>query len=221
MEREQSYAEAIDLSPAAIVTRYRRMVEICATKVRLERGLDSDVEEDLVAFGMVGLLEARGRYDPNRGFAFSTYAEHRVRGAIRNGLQSMQRARRAAHFAAAQQQQPVSDDDKWDRILGFYEDVAVGAVVAGATGRLEGDCEPFETPETGALQQEEHHVLREILSTLPARSQELLRLHFVEELSFVEIAKRFGVHKSRISHMYREAREQLASRLRETDSHGA
>jgi RNA polymerase sigma factor for flagellar operon FliA len=221
MEREQSYAEAIDFSPEAVVKRYRRMVEICATKVRLERGLDADVEEDLVAFGMVGLLEARRRYDPHRGFAFSTYAEHRVRGAIRNGLHSMQRARCAAQLAAVQQQEATQDGDKWDHIVGFYEDVAVGAVVAGATGRLAGDHDPFQTPEARALQQEAHEVLREILSTLPARSQELLRMRFVDDLSFVEIAKRFGVHKSRVSHMYRDAREQLAMRLSEVESDGA
>lgn len=44
--------------------------------------------DDLVAYGYVGLMEARRRYDPGMGTSFDTYARWRVRGAIFDGLRA-------------------------------------------------------------------------------------------------------------------------------------
>src|SRR5262245_2083763 len=41
---------------------------------------------DYLHYGMLGLLEAIDRYDPDRGAAFATFARYRIRGAILNGI---------------------------------------------------------------------------------------------------------------------------------------
>jgi len=45
--------------------------------------------DDLVGFGMQGLIEAGQRFDDRHGVAFTTFAYYRVRGAMFDGLRSM------------------------------------------------------------------------------------------------------------------------------------
>ncbi|MBI4480189.1 MAG: sigma-70 family RNA polymerase sigma factor [Acidobacteria bacterium] len=45
--------------------------------------------DDLVGYGTIGLLRAVERFDPHRGILLKTYAEHRIRGAILDGLRGM------------------------------------------------------------------------------------------------------------------------------------
>jgi RNA polymerase sigma factor for flagellar operon FliA len=77
-------------SPAnreAIILRYAPLVKYVAGRVAI--GLPSNVEfDDLVSFGVFGLMDAIEKFDPLRGIKFETYAIARIRGAILDGLRS-------------------------------------------------------------------------------------------------------------------------------------
>ena len=45
--------------------------------------------DDLVSWGIVGLLDAIGKYDPRKEASFPTYAQFRIRGAILDHLRSL------------------------------------------------------------------------------------------------------------------------------------
>ena len=45
--------------------------------------------DDLVEYGVIGLLEAADRFDPSIGANFMTFAYYRIRGAIYDGLRGM------------------------------------------------------------------------------------------------------------------------------------
>lgn len=45
--------------------------------------------EDIVQEGMLGLLDAIEKFEPERGFQFSTYAQIRIRGAIIDGINAL------------------------------------------------------------------------------------------------------------------------------------
>ncbi len=67
------------------VTDYLPLVGAIARA--LSRGLPPSVElDELINDGVIGLIEAMRRYDPTRGVGFSTYAGHRIRGAMLDGL---------------------------------------------------------------------------------------------------------------------------------------
>lgn len=68
-----------------LVTRYRHYVLKIARSVAIAIPHHVDVD-DLVSWGYMGLLEAASRYDPSRGTSFRTYAHHRIRGAIFDGV---------------------------------------------------------------------------------------------------------------------------------------
>jgi len=52
--------------------------------------------EDLVSYGVIGLLRAIERFDPGRGVLLKTYAEHRIRGAMLDGVRAMDSVPRSA-----------------------------------------------------------------------------------------------------------------------------
>src|SRR5688572_11710835 len=57
---------------------------------QIKKTLSPRIElDDLVGYGMAGLLEAAQRFDPNHGANFSTFGYYRIRGAIYDGLRGM------------------------------------------------------------------------------------------------------------------------------------
>src|ERR1700712_993891 len=57
---------------------------------RLGPGLPSHVEDaDLISYGLVGLIGAIERFEPERGIKFETFAMTRIRGAIIDELRSL------------------------------------------------------------------------------------------------------------------------------------
>src|SRR5882757_10377848 len=71
-----------------LVVAYSPMVKFVAG--RLGAGLPSHVEDaDLISYGLVGLIGAIERFDPDRGIKFETFAMTRIRGAIIDELRSL------------------------------------------------------------------------------------------------------------------------------------
>ena len=64
--------------------------------------------EDLMSYGMIGLLNAIERFDPARGVLLKTYAEHRIRGAILDGVRAMDWLPRSARQKERRYQETVS-----------------------------------------------------------------------------------------------------------------
>jgi len=63
---------------------------------RISAKLPSHVElNDLVSAGILGLLDAIEKFDPNRGVKFKTYAELRIKGAILDSLRNLDWAPRS------------------------------------------------------------------------------------------------------------------------------
>jgi RNA polymerase sigma factor for flagellar operon FliA len=83
-----------DLTEAS-AEEFRPLVQYIARKIhsRLPEFVRLD---DLVQFGMLGLLDAINKFDPDRDNKFKTYAEFRIRGAIFDGLRKTDLVPRSA-----------------------------------------------------------------------------------------------------------------------------
>ena len=66
---------------AKLVERYLHLVRFAARRMTVSPPRELEYE-DLLSFGKIGLLDAIEKFDPSLGFAFSTYAVPRIRGAI-------------------------------------------------------------------------------------------------------------------------------------------
>ncbi len=83
------YKEDGDLAARErLVVAYSPMVKFVAG--RLGAGLPSHVEDsDLISYGLMGLIGAIERFEPERGIKFETFAMTRIRGSIIDELRSL------------------------------------------------------------------------------------------------------------------------------------
>src|SRR4051812_32315758 len=77
----------------AIVLDHLPLVRAIAVRVHQNLPIHVDVD-DLIHNGMLGLFDATNKYDPSRNTAFSSYARHRIKGAILDGLRQLDWASR-------------------------------------------------------------------------------------------------------------------------------
>jgi RNA polymerase sigma factor for flagellar operon FliA len=71
-----------------LVLAYAPLVRVAAG--RLGSRLPAHVEEEeLISFGLSGLLKAIERFEPERGIRFESFAMHRIRGAMIDALRSL------------------------------------------------------------------------------------------------------------------------------------
>ena len=79
---------ADDRARERLVIAYSPLVKYVAG--RMASGLPSHVEEsDLISYGLVGLISAIQRFEPERDIKFETYAITRIKGAIIDELRSL------------------------------------------------------------------------------------------------------------------------------------
>jgi RNA polymerase sigma factor for flagellar operon FliA len=77
---------------------------------RLGSGLPAHVDEgDLVSYGLLGLISAIERYDPDRDVKFETYAIARIKGAILDELRALDWVPRSVRSRARQIERAMSE----------------------------------------------------------------------------------------------------------------
>jgi RNA polymerase sigma factor for flagellar operon FliA len=186
--------------------------------------------EDLVAAGYLGLTEAAARYDETRTEPFPSFAEHRIRGAIldelRRGDIMPRRVRQLARKVTTairdleQGGDPPSEQKVADKLgvsLDAYRNGLSQLVhcelesLDGGEGMLRADAS--ESPELIAANRETLERVREALSRLEQRDVTILALHYLEELSYPEIAKTLSITPSRVCQLLWRAIERLRVQL--------
>jgi RNA polymerase sigma factor for flagellar operon FliA len=189
------------------IAQHERMVHGLAHRLRRELSLRGDLD-DLIAFGFGGLLEARHRFDPGRGVRFQTFAYHRVRGAMLDGVRKMSQLPRRAHerLQAATETTPTAAPTALDKAF-----TRMSASLTAATvlhGRF-GD----ESPEAVLLKNESVTRLLEALPSLSPRQRVLVRGFYFEGRSIDAMAKELGISKSWASRLHTSALQELRAAL--------
>lgn len=95
-QRSRQIAPAPDSHREQIIKEFAHVVKAMAYRLayRLPAYMDA---EDLVSVGIIGLMDAMDKYDPNREAKFKTYAEFRIRGAMLDEIRSMDWIPRSIH----------------------------------------------------------------------------------------------------------------------------
>ena len=211
---------------------------------RLAQRLPSQVEvADLMSVGVLGLIDAAGRYKPTTGVPFDAFARRRVQGAMLDSLRdldwaprSLRRMRRdvdAAIVAARRKlgREPEDADiatelgvsvAEYQKTLEQLRTLEAGAIRSldapgdDGTSRLESCVDPSE----GVFAQLERKELRvhlaRAIDELPERERHILALYFEEELTLAEIGQVIGVTESRVSQLRTLALSRLRTLLRKS-----
>lgn len=192
--------------------------------------------EDLVAAGMRGLTEAADRYDVNRAEPFLAFAERRIRGAVLDELRCgdllPRRKRTLARrvdgaIREIENSGEVANDERVADRLGVSVDhyrsrlahlVHVGVEPLDAEGP---DHDGSTAPDAIAAQRQMFAQLRTAFDQLEQRDAQILLLHYEEDLSYQEIAKRLGITASRVCQLLWRAVDRLRAFLGVVPSVGA
>ncbi|MDB5689656.1 MAG: FliA/WhiG family polymerase sigma factor [Sphingomonas bacterium] len=193
--------------------------------------------EDLVQIGMVALVEAASGFE-DRGFAFSTYATMRIRGAMIDHLRrhaticrsamgrrrEMEGARRTLQSALGRE----PSEAELSAAMGIDPGTFRELVDSTASVRHESIDEVYsdqsmwfadveeridQTIERGQMKA----ALAARIADLPEREAMVLQLYFVEEMNLEEIGQTIGVGAARVCQIKKSALDKLRASLREWD----
>ena len=221
------------LDKSALVEQYTPFVRSIAAKIK--KTLAKNIEfDDLLAYGMAGLLEAAERYDPKFGANFMTFSYYRIRGAIYDGLRGMGWVNRSEYQKIRFEERATAYlENVANRQLGStadhksvednIEELAeqVSQLVTIYVTSLEG-LEHLEVEDTSKapidaklhdVQMKAH--VREALERLPEAERTLLTLYYFKEMSLQEVGNQLGLSKSWTSRRHAQAIEKLARILQE------
>ncbi|MCZ6628887.1 MAG: FliA/WhiG family RNA polymerase sigma factor [SAR324 cluster bacterium] len=228
-----------------MVLEYAPLVKQIANRLaaRLPDNLD---RQDLIQAGMIGLLDAIEKYDPQKETRFRTYAEFRVRGAmlddlrasdwiprsVRENADRVGRAIRSLQSELGRQPEEAEIADSLKISLAEYHTLllkakAVPLLSLENLGSFEGDeqhgsiFDLLEDPDcTDPLDTLALQHLQERLSDaireLPEKEQLLLTMYYDEELNLKEIGAVMGVTESRASQIRTQSIMRLRNALKST-----
>jgi RNA polymerase sigma factor for flagellar operon FliA len=210
---------------------------------RLARRLPPQVDvADLVSIGVLGLIEAAGRYQASTGVPFDAFARRRVQGAMLDELRGMDTAprslrklRRHVDSTISQARLTLGHEPSEDEIaaaLGMtpeqysetFEQLRMLEVAqvrqldefGSDHGPLLDLCiDPDEGPEIRLQRRELRAFLATAIGELPERERQVIALYYEEELTMAEIGEVLGVCESRVSQLRSLAISRLRSSLKD------
>jgi RNA polymerase sigma factor FliA len=211
---------------------------------RMSSALPSHVEEtDLISYGLLGLIGAVERFDPDRQVKFETYAVARIKGSIIDELRSLDwvprsvraRAREIERKAAELEHklQRAPTDEEMSAALGMSMDEFQAAITQISNSSIvaldemwnvNSGGEPLSLIDTigdsrltdpAALldMTELRDTLADAIARLPEREKIVIALYYYDGLTLREIGDVLGVTESRVSQLHTKAILRLKGRL--------
>ncbi len=165
--------------------------------------------EELVAYGHLGLVEAKQRYDPDQGVPFENYARPRIRGAVYDGLRELSNVGRREYDAVQRQRAERAAQ---------AERVTARPMATGRSARTP-DRSPDRIPrsvagdpEQVAIIRQEHARIRRAVDSLPPFERQVITAAYdLEDQgdSASAFARRTEVHRASVSRWHHAALDRL------------
>ena len=224
------------------VERYLPLVKRLAGRLAMSLPPHVD-EDDIIGYGVFGLLDALERFEAARGLKFETYASIRIRGSMIDGLRTMDWVPHSARQKVKRVQDCFNDlEYKLGRPATVEEAAGelkievkeVEGILAQAQfltltsfdeATVDNDGDSSGTPlnlltdphAQEAFQdiekEEQKQLLSEAVEKLPEKEKLVVALYYQEELTLKEIAAVLKLSESRISQLHSQALARLRGRL--------
>ncbi len=221
-----------------LIIEYADLIKYVAGRLSIYFG--SNVEyDDLVGYGVFGLIDAIDKFDINKGVKFETYASLRIRGAIIDSIRELDWVPRSLRKKSKYLERAYSElenelghaatDEQVAKKLGIsveelnktLQEVNMSTMIS-LEDYLEQNYESgFDTsngdedriPEKRIELTELKEILAESIDKLPEKERTVVTLYYFEELTLKEISTIMKVSESRISQLHTKAILRMRGRL--------
>jgi RNA polymerase sigma factor for flagellar operon FliA len=222
----------------ALVLEHLKIAKAIAVRVHASLPVHVDLD-DLVQAGILGLIDAANKFDSKKHVVFSTYAKHRIKGAMLDNLRKLDWASRdmrrrqkqmeaaSRELTAMLQRAPTEAEiaekmgikvDRWRRMM---LDLPNMSQVSLSTRANENDelpapdlpDAPENQPDSICIHEQLRSLLGEATKSLPERYQKVVTLYHYNEMTMKEIGSALGINESRVSQIHKTAIEKMATVL--------
>ncbi len=196
--------------------------------------------DDLVEFGIAGLIDAAVKYDPSKNNNFKKYAITRIKGSILDEIRKLDYLTRNAREASNKLEKTymhleqklgrMPDDAETAEELGISPDELNDMLykIRGASfisdmdfaGMPKTPVETLETVESAEpsavdnlIDSEKGEILKKCIDTLDDIEKNVLMMYYYEELTLKNIGKVLNLTESRICQIHSKAILKLKARL--------
>lgn len=223
-----------------IIVEYAPLVKVVAGRLSMYLGYNVEYD-DLVGYGVFGLIDAIDKFDPTKAVKFETYASLRIRGAILDQIRKMdwiprtvrQKQRQiddAIKKIEAEKGEAANDDEvakelgiSGDEYADWQSQMAVTNVISldefnenstddGVGGR-ETIADAAPGPEEVLEEKELKKTLADALELLTEKERKVILLYYYEELTLKEISNILEVSESRVSQLHMKGLAKMKTKL--------
>lgn len=222
-----------------LILEYAPLVKVVAGRMNMYLG--NNVEyDDLVGYGVFGLIDAIDKFDAFKDVKFETYASLRIRGAILDQIRKMDwiprtiRQRQKQIDSVMHQIEVakgreatdeeiavalgISDDEytQWQSqmkitgVVSLNEYIESGSDISNEKAQF---SRHFEQPEEAIEKEELKQMLMEALELLTEKEKKVILLYYYEDLTLKEISNILEVSESRVSQLHTKALSKMKTKL--------
>lgn len=221
-----------------LILEYAGLVKIVAGRLGMYLGYTVEYD-DLVGYGVFGLIDAIDKFEMSKGVKFETYASLRIRGAILDQIRKMDwiprtlrqkqkkmdtaltvletRLGRNATDAELAEELEISEEE----LVNWKNQTKVANLVSldeyleqGSEVKMDAAIVPkFEQPEEVVEKQELKRMLQQAIEDLTDNERKVITFYYFEELTLKEISKILEVSESRISQLHTKALKKMKEKL--------
>ncbi|HLY39876.1 MAG TPA: FliA/WhiG family RNA polymerase sigma factor [Terracidiphilus sp.] len=251
--RDTRYPPGLDDAPGMNADEERVLLEhlpiVRYLARRIHERLPQHVDmEDLVSAGVVGLMDAFTKFDPEKKVQFRSYAQFRIRGAILDSLRTLdwsprdlrrkgRQVEEAIRAVTARLGRPpgeieVAEEigmrlEEYQQLLGDLKGLEIGTLHmehnedSGEEELAYVAGRPEDDPLFRCLRGELEDRLTDAITRLPERERMVMTLYYFEEMTMREIGLALGVVESRVSQIHSSAVIHLRAALRDFAADGS
>lgn len=221
-----------------LIIEYVPLVKLVAGRLNMYLGYTVEYD-DLVSYGVFGLIDAIDKFDYGKGIKFETYASLRIRGSILDQIRKMDWIPRSVRQKQKQIEAAIAklEKEKGSNVhdmdiaeeLGISLDEYRGwesqtniSNIASLDGFMEqgteGSVKEFRNntyiePEEAIDKAEVKQMLMDALELLTEKEKKVVLLYYYEDLTLKEVASVLEVSESRISQLHSKALEKMKKHL--------
>lgn len=223
-----------------IILEYAPLVKLVAGRLSMYLGYNVEYE-DLVSYGIFGLIDAIDKFDCFKEVKFETYASLRIRGAILDQIRKMDWIPRTIRQKQKKIDAVIKEIEVSTGHSATDEEIAAGLGISEeeyiewqsqmkVTGLVslneymeQGSEVPqdynrhttsrFESPEENIEKQELVEVLGDALELLTEKERKVITLYYYEDLTLKEISNILEVSESRISQLHTRALQKMKKKM--------